>query len=124
MNNRTIALLVVVLVLAGGFVYYYGQVSSLKQAGSTVCQESASLAANLESLISNTTLTLQNQIQGDNSLIQTLNSTHPAGYASMIATLKTQVAQDLALIGYYERIEPTTAQAVVSSISNPCLSFK
>lgn len=121
-TNQTIAMFAVIVVLTGGFAYYYGQVSSLKQAGSTVCQQALSLATAAEALVSNSTLTLQSQIKGDNSLIQTLNSTRPAGYTDMLTTLKTQVAQDLALITYYESLS-TTAVVPASSL-NPCLSFE
>jgi hypothetical protein len=47
---------------------------------------------------SNITQTLQQQVKSDNSMIATLNSTKPVGYEGMIATLNSQVTQDLAII--------------------------
>jgi hypothetical protein len=119
---QTAALLVVVVILAGGFVYYYTSASSLKQAGLTVCRQATSVAIMAEGLIENVTLTLQSQIQNDNSLIQTLDSTRPAGYTNMIATLNSQIAQDLALITNYDSLL-TVVNGGVSSASSPCLSF-
>jgi hypothetical protein len=123
---QTIVLVVVIVILTGGFAYYYvttsNQISSLKGAGSTVCQQATSIAVKALALINNVTLTLQSQILSDNMLIQTLNSTKPTGYVGMIATLKSQAAQDSALVAYMESLEPNTGVAA-SSASNPCISF-
>jgi len=111
---QTIALLAVIIVLAGGFAYSY---VSMSNRISTVCQQVTSISLNYESLLNNMTLTLQSQMNSDNSLIQTLNSTRPAGYTEMIATLKSQITQDLSLIDYYAAF---VAQVAPSSMPRPC----
>ena len=127
MTSQTIAMLAVIVVLASGFAYYYvsssSQTSSLKEAGRTVCSQAASIAALSVRLISNMSFTLQSQVQADNSLIQTLNSTRPAGYAGMIATLNGGVAQDSALVAYYGSLVSTSNVIGVASASNVCLEF-
>ena len=111
---QPIAMLAVIIVLAGGFAYSY---VSMSNRISTVCQQLNSVALNHESLLNNMTLTLQSQMSSDNSLIQTLNSTHSAGYTEIIATLKGQIAQYLSLIDYYAAF---VAQVVASSTPRPC----
>jgi predicted PurR-regulated permease PerM len=111
-THQTITMLVVIVVLAGGFAYSY---ASLSGRISTVCQQATSIALEEESLINNITLTLQSQMSSDNSLIQTLNSTRPAGYTDMIAILNNEITQDLALINL-----GTTAEVGVNSASGPC----
>lgn len=96
---RTAIMLAVIVVLAGGFVYDYASMSSQV---STVCQQNYSIVVSQVTIISNLTITLHNQIQTDNSLIQTLNSTRPSGYTGMIAALKNETAQDSALFTYIQ----------------------
>jgi hypothetical protein len=85
---------------------------------STVCQQVTSISLSDESLLNNVTLTLQSQMSSDNSLIQTLNSTRPAGYTEMITTLEGQITQDLSLIAYYDGL--TAVIVATNSATNPC----
>ena len=118
------AVAVIAIVLAAGFAYSYfttaNQVSSLKSAGSKECQEVSSLATRLEPLFSDVYLTLQSQILSDNSLIQSLNSTRPAGYSGMISSLNNQITQDLAI-----EANMTSLQSPSASLQgpNPCVTF-
>jgi len=115
MRTQTVAMLAVIVVLAGGFAYSY---VSMSNRISTVCQQVTSIVLNDESVLNNVTLTLQSQMSSDNSLIQTLNSTRPAGYTEMIATLKGQITQDLSLITYYDSL--TAVIVATNSATNPC----
>ena len=94
----TIVLLAVIVVLAGGFTYSFASMSSQI---STVCSQNRSLASSMAGLLAKNAYTLPSDIQADNSLIQTLNSTRPADYTAMIATLQNEITQDSALIAYY-----------------------
>jgi len=94
----TIVLLAVIVVLAGGFTYSYASMSSQI---STACSQNRSFASSMDGLLVKLTSTLPSDIQADNSLIQTLNSTRPADYTAMIATLQNKITQDSALIAYY-----------------------
>jgi hypothetical protein len=55
-------------------------------------------ASNLGSTFSNITLTLQQQVKSDNSMIAALNSAKPTGYEGMTATLNGQITQDQVII--------------------------
>jgi len=117
MTYQTIVMLAVIIILAGGFAYSsYSYVSESNRL-STVCQQAASVAHSEEGLINNMTFTLQSQIRSDDSLIQTLNSTRPVGYTDMIATLNSQIAQDLSLVAYYAS---TTIGVGANSATRPC----
>jgi len=48
-------------------------------------------------IFSNTTKILRQQVANDSSIIAILNSTKPAGYEEMVATLESQISQDQAL---------------------------
>jgi len=112
---QTIAMLAVIVVLAGGFTFSYASMSSQI---STVCNQNRLFATTILSLITKSASTLQSNIQSDNSLIQTLNSTRPAGYADTIATLQSQVTQDTALIAYYSSL--VANQTTTMPAPNPC----
>jgi len=98
MAYLTVILLAVIVILAGGFTYSYVSMSSQI---STVCNQNRSFASSMDGLLVKLVSTLPSNIQADNSLIQTLNSTRPADYTAMIATLQNEITQDSALITYY-----------------------
>lgn len=58
----------------------------------------------------NVTETLQQQIQGDNSMIASLNSTKPAGYQGITAALNAQITEDLAVIDRINNLVATESQ--------------
>ena len=96
------ALSVIVVILAAGLAYDYAtasnEISNLKQTGREACSTLAQNAAKVAEFgvfLSNATATIQGQIQSDRSMIVTLNSTRPAGYSSMMATLNHQITYDL-----------------------------
>ena len=107
-----------IVILAGSLVYYYStataQISSLKSDGRTLCTTFTSVANSVYEVYSNTTQTMQQQIQEDNSIITTLNSTKPSGYAGMIATLQAEETQDLAIVTSMNNL------LSVSTSSGPC----
>ena len=113
---QTIVMLVVIIVLAGGFAYSY---VSMSNRISTVCQQATSVAISEGRLILNMTFTFQSQIRSDNSLIQNLTSTRPAGFTDMIATLNSQITQDLSLITYYQSLV-AAEESGVNSVTGPC----
>jgi len=100
-GTSVLALSIIAVVLAAAFVYYYAttesQISTLKQSGHSFCLAVNAALSSLSTTFSNITLSLQGQIQNDNSLIAALNSTKPAGYEGMIATLNAEIKQDLAI---------------------------
>jgi Na+-translocating ferredoxin:NAD+ oxidoreductase RnfG subunit len=102
-HAQTLALAVIVVILTAGFAYYYvttqNQISSLVRTGQNLCIDLNVLSGEVVKFFNNLTLALQSQIQNDNSLIQSLNSTKPAGYTGMIATLNGQIAQDSTIMG-------------------------
>ena len=134
-QTQTAALLVIVVVLAGSLAYYYAttasQISSLKAQVSTangqvlsirgvalgLCQQLTSLDGKLGPSMNNVILTLQSEVQSDSSLIQVLNSTRPAGYAGIVATLKSQITRDSAALTEATNLN----ESVVSSGASPCL---
>ena len=116
--SQTVVMLIVIVLLAGGFVYYFGyesgltsslngQVSSLNFQNSqlaTLLEHNEALCLQAVLLLSYMNATLSNQIQNESSLVRILNSTRPAGYADMIATLKSQIAQDTGFLVNYENL--------------------
>jgi hypothetical protein len=118
------ALSIIVVVLAAGFAFAYAtienQVSTLKQSGRSFCLTVNATFSILSTTLSNITLTLQGQIQNDNSLIATLNSTKPAGYEGMIATLNTEITQDLAIMsGSNNLAQISRPNTFCASVSQP-----
>ena len=116
-----------IAILAGSVVYVYdsystatAQISSLKADGTNLCSTVASVVSSISSVFDNTTETMQQQIQQDNSMIAALNSTRPSGYAGMITTLQDQINQDFAVIN--------SMQVLTTSVTplggNPCASFR
>ena len=112
---QTIVLLAVIVVLAGGFTYSYASMSSQI---STVCNQNRSIASSMVGLLAKAAHTLPSDIQTDNSLIQTLNSTRPVDYAAMIATLQNEITQDSALIAYYASLAANNTTTMPAP--NPC----
>ena len=94
--------LLTIAILAGALVYTYttaaGQISSLKSDGKNLCTTVESVVNSLSAVDSNTTQTMQQQIQEDNSIIAALNSTKPSGYAGIISALQAQETQDSSII--------------------------
>ena len=112
---QTIVLLAVIVILAGGFTYSYASMSSQI---STVCNQNRSFASSMVSLMAKTASIVPSDIQADNSLIQTLNSTRPADYTAMIATLRNEITQDTALIAYLASLAANNTTTMPAP--NPC----
>ena len=97
--GRSVAVLsVIVVVLAAALAYSYvtleNQISSLKLSGHGACLFANSEFSKTGTTLTNITLTLEQQILSDKSIIDTLNSTQPAGYLGMIATLNDEITRD------------------------------
>ena len=115
----------IAVILAGGLVAYYGyasnQISLLESAGQTVCNQLDGIYNPMSALIANGTSTLQQQIQSDNAIIQSLNSTQPSGYAEMIATLTAEASQDAHMLTLVNDLATaTTSLSPLGPLSHPC----
>jgi hypothetical protein len=97
-GTSVIALSVIAAVLGAAFAVTESQFSAFEQSAHSFCLAVHAAVSNLTVTFSNLTQTLQQQVKSDNSMIATLNSTKPVGYEGMMATLNTQVTQDLAII--------------------------
>jgi uncharacterized membrane protein len=111
-----------IAILAGSVVYVYtaesAQISSLKADGRDLCARVNTVVDSVVNVYQNTTQTMQQQVQQDNSMIAILNSTRPSGYAGMITTLQNQITQDLAIVASMNDFTSLT-----SSGSGSCLPF-
>lgn len=127
-------LLVIMILLLGGFAFYAaattievsslnGRVSSLQNAGFNLCQSIHSQVPPIAALVMNVSQTLRMQIQSDESLIATLNSTKPAGYAGMIAELSGNVAQDSELLASIDSLFPLTTGPGPIPSTDYCAQF-
>jgi len=94
-RTQLLALVVVIVLMAGGFSYLYysaqGQITSLSSENQVVCTQLYSLAGATQRFYDNLTAILRGSILNDNSLIQALNQSKPAGFTGMINLLKAQV---------------------------------
>jgi len=139
LGTPVIILSVVVVILVAGFAYDFAtttsqisnlnsqvstlnsQVASLEQSGESLCVQLPSL----KTLLSNVTSTLQSQVQSDRSIIATLNSTKPSGYSGMMATLNSQISNDLRT---FDQIFSVIGAPSISGSSgngtNPCATFQ
>jgi hypothetical protein len=112
-----------IAILAGALVYTYttatGQISSLKTDGKNLCAAVESVVNSISGVYSDTTQTMQQQIQEDNSIIAALNSTKPSGYAGIISALQAQETQDFSIIASMNNLlsGPTELEP------SPCESF-
>ena len=127
-RNKTYAGLAIltIVVLAGSLAYYYStasaQISSLKSDGRSLCATVGSAFSSVIGVFTNTTLTMQQQIREDNSIIVSLNATRPAGYANMTATLQDQVRKDTGVINSINNL--ITVDSSLSGLSGgPCSPF-
>ena len=129
-GNSTIALLAVVVILAGSFAYYYSattnqntalsdKATTLNEAGVTVCQAVNAIRRAIIHTIVNVTSTLRAQIQNDRSLIAILDSTKPSGYLNMTAMLYSQIAQDQSMIDLIQGPQQVTSPPP----PDPCSAF-
>jgi hypothetical protein len=105
------ALSIIAIVLAAAFAYYSvateSQISTLKESGHSFCLTVNAAVTGLIAVYTNITQTLQQQIQRDNSVIATLNSTRPAGYEGMIAVLHSEITHDQAVLSrVYSLVNP------------------
>ncbi len=109
-----------IAILAGSVVYVYttenAQISSLKADDSNLCAAVTTVVNSVYSVYMNTTQTMQQQIQQDNSMIAALNSTRPSGYAGMITTLQNQISQDLSIVSAMNDFTSVSSQLT----ANPC----
>ncbi|HME18315.1 MAG TPA: hypothetical protein VKF15_01100 [Nitrososphaerales archaeon] len=126
------AFLLVIVLLLGIFAFYAaatfnevssleGRVSSLQHAGKDLCQSIGTESPPLDVLFSDISRTLQMQIQNDESLIVTLNSTKPAGYVGMISKLNGSIAQDGKLLTSIESLYPSLSGPLTSMTD--CVQF-
>lgn len=116
-----VALVVVSAVLGYAYSAAEGQISSLKESGQAYCSEVNSVIPRVYNSLVNTTLSLQGQIQSDNSIITSLNASKPVGYEGIVATLNGQVTQDLAIISEIQSY--TTSVTPLSSPNTFCASL-
>jgi hypothetical protein len=98
-TGRSVAALsVIAIVLAAALVFSYvtleEQITGLRQSGHSACELAKSEFSTVLKVVANITSTLQQQIQSDRSIIDALNSTQPAGYQGIIATLNKEITQD------------------------------
>jgi len=100
-GRSVVALSVIVAVMAAALAVTEIQFSDFRQSAQSYCLYVNAAISRLSVTFSNFTQTLQQQVKNDNSMIAALNSTRPLGYEGMIATLDTQVAQDLAIINEF-----------------------
>ena len=133
-GNSTIALIAVVVILAGSFAYYYSatanqstalsdKATSLNEAGTTLCRAINATRPTYAKTIFNVTSTLQEQIQNDKSIIAMLNSTRPFGYSNMAAELNSQIAQNQYIIDAIRGPQETGTIFGIASATNPCTAF-
>jgi len=73
------------------------QFSTLKESGRSYCHNVNDAASATLGIFLNTIKILGQQIANDSSMSAMLNSTRPAGYEGMVATLDSQISQDKAL---------------------------
>lgn len=144
--KRKFAAILVIVLLLGSIVSYesftlYGQrseianlnsnissldenITSLKVAGQTVCNSTSEAFIFFINLLANQTTVLQANIQTDQSLVATLQSTKPSGYEEMIATLNGQIGQDNATINYIQAVLIAQLQSGLSNGNGgPCDAF-
>jgi predicted lipoprotein len=118
-RTSVVALSVIVVLLGASFAYYYdttqSQISTLRQSGRSYCEYVDNVSSNIQQAFSNITESLQQQVQSDKAIIVTLNSTQPAGYQGMVATLNNEIAQDLGIISGFNSIN-----GQISSIPTFC----
>jgi hypothetical protein len=100
-GKSVIALSVIAAVLAAAFAVTEIQFSDFMQSAHSYCSHVNAAISRVSVAFANITQTLQQQVKSDNSMIATLNSTKPVGYEGMMATLNTQVTQDLAIIDQF-----------------------
>jgi hypothetical protein len=115
--------ILVIAILAVSLAYYYVQtsneISSLKSAGQILCRLEEGMYNPVVFLIANETNTLQQQMQSDNAIIASLNSTRPSGYAAMVATLGDEVKQDAYMLTLVNNLE--LASSSLSALGpSPC----
>src|SRR5947209_20319182 len=105
MGRSVAALSVIAVVLAAALAYSYvtleNQISSLKQSGHAACLSASSEFSKTAATLTNITLTLDQQALSDKSIIATLNSTQPAGYLGMIATLNDEITRDVGTVSSF-----------------------
>src|SRR5438552_2586869 len=127
--GRSVAVLsVIVVVLAAALAYSYvtleNQISSLKLSGHGACLFANSEFSKTGTTLTNITLTLEQQILSDKSIIDTLNSTQPAGYLGMIATLNDEITRDANIVSSFNdfTVGPSNVGILLTfcaSVSNP-----
>ena len=133
-GNSTIALLAVVVILAGSFAYYYSatanqstvlsaKANSLNAAGMTLCRAINATIPTYAKTYFNVTLTLREQIQSDKSTIAMLNSTRPSGYTNITAELNSQITHDQYIIDAIRGPDTTGTIFGIASATNPCSAF-
>jgi hypothetical protein len=123
-DKAIVASIVLIGVLAIGFVYYYYQVtneiSSLRSAGQMVCRMESEVYGPMTSLVTNESSTLKQQIQNDSAIITFLNMTRPSGYASMIATLNNEIGQDNDMLALVNNLDLASTSIQPSDLTNLC----
>jgi len=115
-----------ITILAGSLAYYYSeasaQISSLKSDGRNLCTTVDNGFKSEVEVLTNTTKTMQQQIQEDDSVIAALNSTRPLGYANMTSTLQGEITQDTSMIDSINSLlyAPSMGPSVTAG---PCAPF-
>jgi len=102
-RTQLLVIVAVVVLIAGGFGYFYvstqSQITSLSSENQTLCSQLYSLAGVTQRFYDNLTVILRGWNQNDNSLIQALNQSKPAGFVEMINLLRAQVEVSSLLAG-------------------------
>ena len=102
-RTELLVLVAVVVLIAGGFGYFYvstqSQITSLSSENQTLCSQLHSLAGVTQRFYDNLTAILRGSTQNDNSLIQALNQSKPAGFVGMINLLRAEVEGSSLLLG-------------------------
>jgi len=109
----------------GLFAYYYAQTSSeysvLKENLQAVCPAEGDATNALMNFITNESTELRQQIESNDAQIASLSSTRPAGYASTVAALSSQVEQDNSTLTALNSLSLSmTNPGLPAGYRNPC----
>lgn len=123
MGSLTLVTFAIIAVLSISLVAVYvttsNQVSNLNQSIKDVCNSNELLASSWFAFANNATKILNGQIQSDKIMINSLNSTKPSGYQSMITTINNQISQDNSVITSFASQVHINVSSPQSLCSNP-----
>ena len=124
-RHYLLAAIGIMILVSGSLAYYYAQasseVSTLQQAGRDMCLQAKGAETPFAMLMTNGTNILQQQIQTDNTMIASLNSSKPSGYASLIGNLTLEMGQDKLVLAELNNL--TLAETTTNLGAPPCSHF-